>query len=72
MRTILIPALLGCLSLPGAPVPGGAGAAAPQAPQKRTVYASVTQKEGARLTDLTAADFEVKEGGKPCDVVGAN
>jgi VWFA-related protein len=30
----------------------------------RTVYASVTDKDGAPLTDLTAADFEVKEGGK--------
>ena len=35
------------------------------------MYASVTQKEGAPVTDLTAADFEVKEGGKACEVVGA-
>jgi VWFA-related protein len=71
MRTILIPALLGCLSLPAAPAAVGAGASAPQTLQKRTVYASVTQKEGAPVTDLTAADFEVKEGGKACEVVGA-
>lgn len=71
MRTILIPALLGCLSLPGAPAAVGAGATARQTLQKRAVYASVTQKEGAPVTDLTAADFEVKEGGKACEVVGA-
>jgi VWFA-related protein len=71
MRTILIPALLGCLSLAGVSTTVGAGATAPQAPQKRTVYASVTQKEGAPVTDLTAADFEVKEGGRACEVVGA-
>ena len=71
MRTILIPALLGCLSFPGALIAVGAAATALQGPQKRTVYASVTQKEGAPVTDLTAADFEVKEGGKACEVVGA-
>jgi hypothetical protein len=31
---------------------------------------SVTQKEGAPATDLTAADLDVKEGGKACEVVG--
>jgi hypothetical protein len=71
MRTILIPALLGSLLLPGTPTPIGAGATAAQVLQKRTVYASVTQKEGPPVTDLTAADFEVKEGGKPCEVVAA-
>jgi VWFA-related protein len=71
MRTILIPAILGCLSLAGVSTTVGAGATAPQAPQKRTAYASVTQKEGAPVTDLTAADFEVKEGGRACEVVGA-
>src|SRR5688572_33338912 len=71
MRTILIPALLGCLSLPLAQSAVHAGATAPQAQQKRTVYVSVTQKEGAPATDLTAADFEVKEEGKGCEVVAA-
>src|SRR5262245_22791049 len=71
MRTILIPALLGCLSLLGGPAAVGAGATAPQALQKRTVYVSVTQKQGAPVTDLAAADFDVKEGGKACEVVGA-
>ena len=71
VRTILIPALLACSSLPVGLMTVGAGASAAQAPQKRTVYASVTQKEGAPVNDLTAADFEVKEGGKACEVVGA-
>lgn len=71
MRTILLPALLGCLSLPLAQSAVLAGATAPQAQQKRTVYVSVTQKEGAPITDLTAADFEVKEDGKGCEVVAA-
>ena len=56
---------------PGAQSAVGAGATAPQTLQKRTVYASVTQKEGAPITDLTVADFEVKEDGKGCEVVGA-
>ena len=43
----------------------------PQGQQRRTVYLSVTQKDGTPVTDLTAADFEVKEGGKAVQVVGA-
>jgi hypothetical protein len=38
---------------------------------RRTVYVSVTQKDGAPVTDLTAADFVIKESGKPVEVVGA-
>ncbi|MCC7010685.1 MAG: VWA domain-containing protein [Acidobacteria bacterium] len=40
------------------------GAARDVRAMMRTVYASVTDKDGAPLKDLTAADFEVKEGGK--------
>lgn len=36
--------------------------------QIRTVLVSVTDKDGVPLKDLTAADFEVKEGGKPREV----
>jgi hypothetical protein len=35
----------------------------PQAPATRTVFASVLAKDGSPVTDLTAADFEIKEGG---------
>ncbi len=31
---------------------------------KRTVFASVVAKDGTPITDMTAADFEVREGGK--------
>jgi VWFA-related protein len=37
----------------------------------RTVYVTATDSKGAAVTDLTAADFAVKEGGKPRDVVSA-
>src|SRR5438045_7165036 len=35
----------------------------------RTIYASVTDKNGAALTDMQAADFEVKDGGKPTEII---
>jgi hypothetical protein len=38
-------------------------------PRTRTVYASVTEKDGSAVTDLKAADFEVKEGGKTREIV---
>jgi len=48
----------------------GAIAAAP--PQKsRTMYVSVTDKAGTPVTDLTAADFELKVGGKVQPVTAA-
>jgi hypothetical protein len=36
----------------------------------RTVCASVVAKDGTPVTDLTAADFEVKEGGKAQEITG--
>ena len=70
MRRVLFPALLGVVLLPPA---GSIGVMAEAAglQARRTVYVSVTQKDGAPVTDLTAADFEIKEGGKPVEVVGA-
>lgn len=41
------------------------------APTSRTVYVTVTDGKGAPVTDLTAADFVVKEGGKEREVVKA-
>ena len=71
MRRMLCPALLGLvLSVPYEPVAFAISpTAAPQ--QKRTVYVSVTQKDGSPVTDLTAADFDIKAGGKPVEVAGA-
>jgi VWFA-related protein len=37
----------------------------------RTVYVTVTDKNDIPITDLTAADFVVKEGGKTRDIVDA-
>lgn len=36
---------------------------------KRTIYVSVVDKNGAPVTDLQAADLEVKEGGKTMEIV---
>jgi VWFA-related protein len=50
--------------------------AAPQAPPQatqvpRTVYVTVTDKNGVPIGDLTAANFAVKEGGKAAHVLQA-
>lgn len=42
-----------------------------QAQQTRKVYVSVTEQNGTPVTNLTAADFEVKEGDQPREVVSA-
>lgn len=44
---------------------------APLQAQVRTVYVSALDANGAPVTDLTATDFIVKEGGKPRDVTRA-
>lgn len=71
MRRILFPVLLGLvLSVPRQPAAFADGTAA--TPQQRlTVYVSVTQKDGTPVTDLTGADFDIKAGGKPVEVAGA-
>jgi VWFA-related protein len=50
----------------------GSGAAHPPAPmaiqELRTVYITVMDKDGLPVDDLTAQDFEVKEGGRPVEV----
>jgi VWFA-related protein len=40
-------------------------------PQTRVVYVSVTDKNGAAITDMQPSEFEVKDGGKACDIVSA-
>ena len=40
----------------------------PIARQTRTIYVSATEKSGASVTDMQAADFEVKDGGKVCSI----
>lgn len=48
---------------------GAAHSPAPAAIQElRTVYITVTDKDGLPVDDLTAEDFEVKEGGRPVEV----
>jgi VWFA-related protein len=47
----------------------GAGAAAQ--PRTRTVYVTAVDKQGSPITDLQAAEFEVKVGGKVQEIVGA-
>ena len=43
---------------------GAIAAARPQASHTRTIYVSVTEKNGTPVTDLTAPDFDLKVGGK--------
>ncbi len=50
-------------------VPAMIGAAVE--PQVRRVYVSADDDKGAPVTDLTAADFTVKENGKPQEIVKA-
>jgi len=39
------------------------------AKQTRTIYVSATDKNGVAVTDLQAADFEIKDGGKVRDII---
>jgi hypothetical protein len=58
------------IAVSGAPT--GAQVAAPAAdPSSRTIYVNVTDQNGLPIEGLTAADFEVKEGGKVTTVSDA-
>lgn len=59
--TMSLLAILGSLPSP----------AAGPAPIERTVFVAVLDNNGAAVTDLTAADFVVKEGGKEREIVKA-
>ena len=71
MGKMHIPVLLGVVLRFVYPTVAMEAAPAAQAQQRRTVYVSVTQKDGAPVTDLTAADFDVREGGQPVEAVAA-
>jgi VWFA-related protein len=45
------------------------GAAPAFAPATRTIYVTVTDKDGAKVPDITAADFTIKESGKTAEIV---
>jgi VWFA-related protein len=49
----------------------GVSASAPAEPIIRTVYVTAIDGKGTPVTDLTAADFAVKEGGKEREVIKA-
>jgi hypothetical protein len=50
---------------------GGANAGIAAAQSSRDVYVSVVDRKGNSITDLQAADFEVKVGGKKLEVASA-
>ena len=66
---LLSRAVLLALLTPAAP--GAVSPGEPPAPVARTVYVTVTDGKGRAITDLTPADFTVKEGGKDRDIVTA-
>ena len=64
---------LSALGLAAALSPGIAaqGTPSPAPADERNVYVTVTDRNGLPIEDLTAAEFEVKEGGKAVNVVQA-
>ncbi|MDA1185914.1 MAG: hypothetical protein O2930_14875 [Acidobacteria bacterium] len=67
-----IHALRSCsLGLAGAVLIAGAAAAQEAGPTTRMVYVSASDGEGEPVTDLTAADFRVREDGEDREVVRA-
>ena len=65
-QTLAIGTMLGIIGV-AAVRPIGAAAD----PVNRTVFVTVTDSKGAPVSDLTAADFKVKEGGKDREIVKA-
>ena len=72
MSPLLKTFLLGCLvayALANGIGSATTGASAAQT-NTRTIYVSVTAKDGSAVTDLKATEFEVKEGGKTAAIAG--
>jgi VWFA-related protein len=72
MRKIMIGIAVSivCYQITSRASPSGTAGTAQAAPG-RTVYVSVTERDGAPVTDLTAADFELKIGGRTREIVAA-
>jgi VWFA-related protein len=73
-RTALLPLLCACAILTGwrgLPVHAFPGPPSAVAQATRTVHVTVVTDKGAPVSDLTPADFEVKEDGKARDVLKA-
>jgi hypothetical protein len=69
MRTI-VPSIVRVLIVP-VMILGAIEAVHPQATSGRKIYVSITEKSGAPVTDLSAADFDLKVGGKAQPVTSA-
>jgi VWFA-related protein len=70
VRALSVASVLLSVSLSAAGLPSNQEAALHDG-LTRTVYVTVVDKAGAPVTDLAAADFVIKEGGKDRDVIGA-
>jgi hypothetical protein len=73
MPKLMTSSLIGLLAV-SAFVTGARASAAAQgvAESRRTVYVTALDKKGDTVTDLQAAEFEVKVGGKKLDVMSAD
>jgi hypothetical protein len=68
-KTCLLPMIASVLLVPAASAAGSP--TAPAEPISRTVFVTATDSKGAPITDLTPADFVVKEGGKEREIAKA-
>jgi len=69
---VVLTLICGLAAARGEPVASAGTQSGPGSPaQLRSVYVTAVDRNGAPVTDLTAADFAVKEGGKSREVVSA-
>jgi hypothetical protein len=64
LPALVLGAILSCGTLAAQSPPSESGS--------RTVYITVTDRDNVPVEDLTAADFEIKEGGRPVQVTDAS